>query len=617
MKYNRRRLLQALGLFGISGLAGCQGSQQESELSPTEKSTETSSEVGGETESETPSATATEEDGATFELNEEVEKTGDGRLLHVSGKIEATDRIESVTITLDGRREQPPVEAQEEITLDESIPIEGGQTYDITVAIQTSEGDTYTKQLESNYIPISETGIAVDRLVGAHYYPWYEMHGGHENWADDSIETPVLGEYAADEPAVIDQHLTWCLEHGINWLSMSWWGEGSGSDRALSTAITEAEKFDEVEFSILYETTRLRKFDFDLNDERARDKLRSDLQYLEQEYFGEDNYLQFDGRPVIFLYVARELSGNVEAAFESIFDTLDTKPYILADLSFGASLGTAQIASVLDGITSYNPYSARKDIESVFHDLYRQGLETMNLSAQASDVDFVPVIIPGFNDTAIPDSQREDNPILSATPERYEHVCEQVNPHLADSRAVLITSFNEWYENTQIEPSERFGTTYLDITAQQLATGESAGYNPAGKTFSLDFNQTIVPSEVNNSSSDDRQLAFMAQELSFFAGQEQVVAYDIGVPDEEPIFFQGAFGTAQNDGATWRWLGGPTEKASLFVTRELNGVNRAVLRGLPIRSGEISATVMFDGTKTDTVNFGPRELQTFDLNLTP
>ncbi|OYR51200.1 hypothetical protein DJ74_04685 [Halorubrum sp. Ea8] len=83
---------------------------------------------------------------------------------------------------------------------------------------------------------------------------------------------------------MIDQHMTWCINHGINWLSVSWWGEGSGSDTALSDGLLEAEKFEELSLSILYETTRLEQYGYDLDSEATRSHLIADFQYLEEDF---------------------------------------------------------------------------------------------------------------------------------------------------------------------------------------------------------------------------------------------------------------------------------------------------------------------------------------------
>lgn len=59
--------------------------------------------------------------------------------------------------------------------------------------------------------------VEPDHLVGAHYYPWYGIPGGgYEQWTAESPSEPVLGEYDATDREVIEQHVQWCLEHGIS-----------------------------------------------------------------------------------------------------------------------------------------------------------------------------------------------------------------------------------------------------------------------------------------------------------------------------------------------------------------------------------------------------------------
>ena len=467
--------------------------------------------------------------------------------------------------------------------------------------------------------PSSETvvdPVETDRLVGAHYYPWYEMHAGHNNWTDRAVSTPVLGEYAATDRSVVEQHVKWSIEHGIRWWSVSWWGPDSGTDRALKGTLFETEQFEHLKFSILYETKgRLEEFDYDLDREGARKRLRNDLEYLAEHYFSRDTYRRVDGRPVVFFYISQTLRGDVAEAFAAATANLEPELYVLADVPFGAAPASYPVIDVADAVTSYNPYRPRPDIEQVFHDNYERGLELLHLGAEIADLDYVPVLIPGFNDTGLPASIRKDNPVLSASPERYERVCEQARPHLGDAESVLVTSFNEWYEDTQIEPSEEYGTAYLELTRDQVARGSSRGFNPTGEYLHLVFNETIVPAEVNPSSNDRRELAFMAGGLTFRDGEETVVAFDVGSPGDELLYLAGAYSASGDGSRTWRWFGGPDAETTLFVKADLSSADTAVLTGQPMRSDRIEAEVHFGGSETDHIVFGDRDGQFDDYEF--
>lgn len=629
----RRDLLRALGAAGTLGLAGCQETEPTDDretrdlttigsttsVAPTttgEKTTTESTETTEQTT--TQEETTTQKASISFEVS--VGEVDDARVLAVTGEVTSPSGVERVVVSAEEDTVRIDGDGASTRALDAELTVEGGRAYEVEVTVVETDGSEFAETVETGYVPAVVDALRADRLVGVHYYPWYEMHGGHEGWTDRTPTDPVLGEYRSDDRAVVDQHLQWCLEHGIRWLSVSWWGPNSGSDEALQGTILDAERFADVQFSILYETTaRLGEFSFDLDDPGARNRLREDLQYLEAKFFGRENYLHLDGRPVVFYYVANTFHGDVEAAFEEVSRDLAVEPYLLADVGFGTAPNSHPVTKVADAVTTYNPYSPRPDIEEVFHDLYDHGNKVMHLGAEAADVGFVPTVIPGFNDTEIPDSQREDHPVLSSSPDRYERVVEQVSPHLPDAEAVLVTSFNEWYENTQIEPNETYGEAYLELTAERLATGDVPDFDPVGKTIRLAFDETVVPAEVNDRSSDTRELAFMAGGLDLFDGNEELRSFDIGTPGEEPLFLEGAYGTSSNESRSWRWFGGYSSETTIFVEGDVSNADRVSLYGQPMVSDEIEADVFVDGTKTDHVAFGKRmgRFDEYELSLSP
>lgn len=330
--------------------------------------------------------------------------------------------------------------------------------------------------------------IAHEQLIGAHYYHWYNRE---ENWTKWTATPPVLGNYDSRDEVVINQHIKWALEHGINWFSISWWGPDTGTrvrppeqGYDIPNGFLRASLANRIQFSILYESVgrfdRLEDGGFDLDDEGNRNRLNSDFKYLQNMLFNRDNYLRIDDRPVIFLYVARNFQGDVAAAFEAARNSIEDDPYLIADV-IGPSPESfeSQFFEGFDAVSLYSPIIVAEDSYLVAADNELMGLEslvpkvldtyrTWQRFCQEHDLDFIPALLPGFDTRQ--NQRREFNLFVGRSSDAFEAFARGVREFMDnDLRALLITSWNEWPEDTGIEPGEAYGSTYLELIKSNIA----------------------------------------------------------------------------------------------------------------------------------------------------
>jgi len=317
------------------------------------------------------------------------------------------------------------------------------------------EGDVRNRQVF--YIPFSSIKVAnkskleipsrvSPKLVLAFYYPWYgSPDGEHKYWSHwnpdrermTATDKPVLGYYDSYSTDVIRSHIEWAKEARIDGFIVSWWGIGSGEDIAMDYILKCAQD-ENFLIAIYYEP------------ENNKEGILKDLRYIYNKYCNNSSFLKIDGRPVIFFY-ERSLKSLSSDEWLSVFEELSNENIKLISIADNLS---GEFISAFDGIHTYNPS---------FWDL--EGLELKYNMARTITMTwgklFCATVISGYNDTYA------RKPGLSF-PRDDGRLYEKIWDIAINSRPnmILITSFNEWHEGTEIEPSEEYGYRFIKLTKE-------------------------------------------------------------------------------------------------------------------------------------------------------
>jgi hypothetical protein len=309
--------------------------------------------------------------------------------------------------------------------------------------------------------------------VGVYYYPWHgkNFHNGGGYLREKLSHTPQLGEYDDTDPEVIRQHLAWSQYANIGLWVTSWWGEGKIEDTTTKNVILDVIEGTSHKIALHYETTSRMKGE---NGTKSTHRVTDDINYICDTYFGHPNYFRIDDRPVLVLYVTRTLDDVPGLLQEALLlaRTAAAKKgyniYLVGDQAFGKPpiennelTYEADSFDYLDAITNYDVYGSmgrgyvNNDAIKAFYDkqwIWRR-------LAKKEGCAFIPSVTPGYNDQGVrpeakhaPLSRRlsPTSPEGSFFEASLKRAIGLVDP--SAQNLLLVNSFNEWHEDTQIEP---------------------------------------------------------------------------------------------------------------------------------------------------------------------
>lgn len=319
----------------------------------------------------------------------------------------------------------------------------------------------------------------------AFYYGWYgtpEVSGGWVHWSDAghdptkvdaqglsdiaALRHPASGLYDSNDEAVIRRHLDLAEEAGIDVLIATWWGFDSFEDRSFKKLIDLIEQERRrIRVVIYYER---------FPDDRI-EKGVADIERIVSEYGARPSYYKQDGRPVIFFY-GRVLfppffcfaescppGQPVEVDWTPHIAGLQTQAFLTGD-ALGLSPVTKRVDRVIangfDGVHIYNPSAEMSFLQSNLEKHLSEYVAEVRAAGRLPAV----TIVPGYNDTRI------GRPYAFDLDRRGGELYREMWKAAKTSGApwILITSFNEWHEGTEIEPSAELGDLYLQITREEM-----------------------------------------------------------------------------------------------------------------------------------------------------
>jgi len=291
------------------------------------------------------------------------------------------------------------------------------------------------------------------RLVLAHYYPWYTI----ETWRDPQMADRPPRLYSTEALADVGNEVAQARSAGIDAFVVSWQGleaQEGFNDRRMRVVL-EAARTTPLRVCAYTETYVANPG----NNSRVPADPQTVFEWLADLvdlYGSHPAYLRVEGRPVIFIYYAPALTESDWTSIRARLRSTGRDPLLVGDFVRSTLLepfdGEYQYSNVFSFGTVLVDGNRTESLRVRTYGLLRQG-DRRRI--------WVASVTPGFDDSHLIDR------VLPRVVDRsngsvYDHQWRAAIETGADW--VIVTSWNEWWENTEVEASERYGTTYLERT---------------------------------------------------------------------------------------------------------------------------------------------------------
>jgi glycosyl hydrolase family 99 len=321
--------------------------------------------------------------------------------------------------------------------------------------------------------PISpdSTSTATERVpVLAYYYIWFD----EQSWDRAKTDYPLLGRYSSDDKEVMLQHIMWAKSAGIDGFIVSWKSTDKLNFR-LEQLIQLAEQED-FKLAIIYEG-----LDFDRNPLPV-EQVDADVDYFIDHYASSPAFDVFDKPMIIWSGIWKFTNEEIQAVTEGRRDR------ILIIASEKNLNGYQRVSNLVDGNAYY-----WSSVNPKTHPGYAEKLDAMGALVHAKGGIWIAPAAPGFDALLIGGTtvvERDDGETLRT---------EMSIALRSAPDAIGLISWNEFSENSHIEPSHNYGYRYLEILAEIQGSPRLVPTNTSTMATTLTSTTTTAISDFDSS----------------------------------------------------------------------------------------------------------------------
>jgi hypothetical protein len=277
----------------------------------------------------------------------------------------------------------------------------------------------------------------------AYMYQWFDPN----SWNRAKIDYPQLGRYSSDDPKIMREQIQQAQAAGINGFIVSW--KNTPTDTRRLRVLTSAAAQQHFALAIIYQGLDFNRHPLPISTVAA------DFVTFRDQFSGNPVFYRMGGKPLTIW------SGTWAYSHTDVAKvTGAVRPAMLVLSTEKNVAGYQRLADVTDGDAYY-----WSSVDPSHNSGYGTKLKQMAAAVHADGKYWIAPFAPGFDARLVGGKNivpRNDGATL-----RIEY-----SAALQSSPDVLgLISWNEFSENTYVEPSQQFGRRYLDVLTELRNTG--------------------------------------------------------------------------------------------------------------------------------------------------